>query len=362
MKSYIKFLSRNKLYTAIEAVGLTVSLAFVILIGTYVWQQYRIAYENPDHDRIYIVSDQETFGLGYYDKEDLETTIPEVEVAARYSIEMEEAYCIGGEPHLAIASWVDKEFFEIFPYHEVLEGSADLLDDPSNVFVSKSFANILSEDGKEVIGRQVYNYSDPERIYTISGVIDDFDQTLFIHSDLIFSVYDEFFEGFAKTKSRYGNIGNYATFFRVVEGTDRDELFAKVKPMIEEHYKDWVTPVMRDLDEVYFYDGAYMTHAASQPMLRLLLIVVIALLVSAIINYVNLTFAQTGKRAREMATRRLVGAQKNDIFLKSILESVAFTIVCFAAAILVAVALEPMLNSLLVVEFTDDLALRFRFQ
>ena len=32
MKSYLKFLSRNKLYTAIEAVGLAVSLAFVILL------------------------------------------------------------------------------------------------------------------------------------------------------------------------------------------------------------------------------------------------------------------------------------------------------------------------------------------
>ena len=40
MKSYLKFLSRNKLYTAIEAVGLAVSLAFVIIIGSYVWQQY----------------------------------------------------------------------------------------------------------------------------------------------------------------------------------------------------------------------------------------------------------------------------------------------------------------------------------
>ena len=47
MKSYLKFLSRNKLYTAIEAVGLAVSLAFVILIGSYVVQQYRMAHENP---------------------------------------------------------------------------------------------------------------------------------------------------------------------------------------------------------------------------------------------------------------------------------------------------------------------------
>jgi len=46
MESYLKFLSRNKLYTAIEAVGLAVSLAFVILIGS-LWQTLKAAKTNP---------------------------------------------------------------------------------------------------------------------------------------------------------------------------------------------------------------------------------------------------------------------------------------------------------------------------
>lgn len=52
MKSYLKFLSRNKLYTAIEAVGLAVSLAFVIVIFCYAWQQLSIAREAPDYKRL----------------------------------------------------------------------------------------------------------------------------------------------------------------------------------------------------------------------------------------------------------------------------------------------------------------------
>ena len=36
MKSYLRFLSRNKLYTAIEVVGLSVALAFVIVLGSYI--------------------------------------------------------------------------------------------------------------------------------------------------------------------------------------------------------------------------------------------------------------------------------------------------------------------------------------
>ena len=47
MKSYLKFLSRNKLYTVIEAVGLVVSLAFVIVIGASLRDQLRIAEDVP---------------------------------------------------------------------------------------------------------------------------------------------------------------------------------------------------------------------------------------------------------------------------------------------------------------------------
>ena len=55
MKSYLKFLSRNKLYTAIEFIGLSVALAFVIISFCYVVQQYAVTRENPDRERIYAV-------------------------------------------------------------------------------------------------------------------------------------------------------------------------------------------------------------------------------------------------------------------------------------------------------------------
>ena len=53
MKSYLKFLSRNKLYTAIEAVGLILSLAFVLLTGHFVWQQRQMTRNVPDYEDVY---------------------------------------------------------------------------------------------------------------------------------------------------------------------------------------------------------------------------------------------------------------------------------------------------------------------
>ncbi len=55
LKSFLKFLSRNKLYTVINVVGLSVSLMFVILIGIYVVQELSVDQFQQDGDRIYIL-------------------------------------------------------------------------------------------------------------------------------------------------------------------------------------------------------------------------------------------------------------------------------------------------------------------
>ena len=55
MKSYFKFLSRNKLYTAIEAVGLVVSLAFLLIIGSSIRDQRAIVKGVSDHENLYLV-------------------------------------------------------------------------------------------------------------------------------------------------------------------------------------------------------------------------------------------------------------------------------------------------------------------
>lgn len=90
MKSYLKFLSRNKLYTAIEAVGLVVSLAFVILIGSYVTQNLAVVYQQPGHDRIYGLGTTSNLGLSVWDKSSIEAQVPGIEAIARFGYATDE--------------------------------------------------------------------------------------------------------------------------------------------------------------------------------------------------------------------------------------------------------------------------------
>lgn len=70
--------------------------------------------------------------------------------------------------------------------------------------------------------------------------------------------------------------------------------------------------------------------------LRILLAAVLALLFFAVSNYINLTVANTGFRAKEMATRRLFGSSQIDISLKLIAESTLMVAACFAAGLALA--------------------------
>ena len=169
MKSYLKFLSRNKLYTAIQAVGLIVSLAFVLLTGHFVWQQRQMTRNVPDYQDVYTfyratsssTGIGQSWGFAFQARESL----PEVEKAAMFwkGLSEEDTVDADGTPLHAKSFMVGGDFFDIFPA-DFEEGSADVLQNPSNIIISRAFANRLGEENS-VIGRVI------DKEYTIAAII-----------------------------------------------------------------------------------------------------------------------------------------------------------------------------------------------
>ena len=359
MKSYLKFLSRNKLYTAIEAVGLAVSLAFVILIGSYVVQQYEVAHESPQWKRTFVLGTSEYLGLTYWDKEELEMNIPEVHAATHVAMLWQPLIRQGDQLLQCAGIEADAGFFKVFPQYHLVEGSADDFVGKEDILISESLARKLSVDGDNLIGK-VINVDQSDR--TIKGIFADFDGTFFMPYDIITHISGTWA---AEQERNFGSIGNYTTWFRVREDADPADVRNKVSALLHKNYDPiWSAEKVNAwkayrMDEAFFTTGNSngLTRQGNAQMLRLLTVVVLLLLLSAIFNYVNLSLALTGKRAKEMATRRLLGADKTGILWKYIGESVAFTAVCFGAALLLADLLAPMMNSLVSTGDPDELML-----
>ena len=66
MKSFFNFLKRNKLYALINLLGLTVSMAFVLLLAVYVQKQLSTDAFQENADRIYVIANEEKLNMGYW--------------------------------------------------------------------------------------------------------------------------------------------------------------------------------------------------------------------------------------------------------------------------------------------------------
>ena len=357
MKSYLKFLSRNKLYTAIEAVGLAVSLAFVILIGSYVVQQYQVAHESSAWESTFALGSDDFLGLTYWDKEELEMNIPEVEAATHMALLWQPVIQYGGERLQVAGIEGDADFFKVFPQYRLLEGNLDDFVGKDDILISESLAR---KTGVRI--GQTLRIEDAD--HTIKGIFADFEGAFFMPADIITNITATWA---AEAEKAFNSIGNYTTWFRVRKDADPSEVQAKVKALLHKNYDPTWSAERVDkwrayrMDEAFFFTGSSsgLTRTGNAQLLRLLTIVVLLLLLSAVFNYVNLSLALTGKRAKEMATRRLLGAGKTGILWKYIGESVAFTAVCFALALLLADLLAPMVNNLVSSSDPDEVMLGF---
>ena len=339
MKSYLKFLSRNKLYTAIEALGLAVSLAFVIIIGSYVWQQYAVTRENPDRERVYVPGTP-GFPALTYGFPDAIGNIPEIESVSRMCNVVVHPV-IRGENTEAESVGVEPEFFEICPQFRFVEGSADVLSVPNNAILSASFArkhNLSVGEALDITGSS----------YVVGAILEDLKGTVIKPYDIFLNaaVYKDEWQPF-------DNYGSTVTLIKVRPETDRKELYDKLESVCKDVYSSiygqsfFEHLELSRYDELFFKETEGFFRHGDKATLRILMLVGLLLLLSAILNYINLSVALTGKRAKEMAVRQLSGASRAGIIWKYLAESIAFTVVCFAAGLLLAEAFCPAMNALL---------------
>ena len=345
MKSYFRFLERNKAYTAVQFIGLAVSLGFVIIVFAYLVQELGKKYEFPYEDT-YAVASEEIFGMSYGTKDALDAAIPEIVLSSKFSLWNESVAEIGGKELTIERYSADKEFFGIFPL-KFLSGSPDVLDDYSNVLLSSHFAAEAFPEGNAE-GRTLI--IDGES-FTVAGVFEmDGDRGVLPYTDVVISIdhpviYDYYIN------NPNNNFGAFSVAVRLARGTDPEDFTAKATAVYEaafgESFELFLGPARAiRFDRLYFSDSGGNYVYGNRNMLLLLSLAGAALLISAVFNYVNLNTALSGKRAREMAVREIFGMGSRGLYRTWLKESFLFTSLCFAAGIIIAVSFAPYMERL----------------
>jgi putative ABC transport system permease protein len=355
MKSFWNFLKKNKLYGAINLVGLTVSMAFVLLLAVYVQRQLSTDSFQKNADRIYVIANEDNVTMGYWLDKHLKNNFPEIEKGCCVAnIASAAAFNINGERVYGSTMAADSTFFEMFSYDLVEGNKADWRVSQDRCMVSREFANSHFGD-KDPLGQIIsFNYEGSFQL-TVCGVYEDFGNSILKAPDvlirgdimpLINTSHDEYMS----------NAGGGICFVMAYPGADLQGRHDDILDWCEENF--WVYKSQYDkvriipLRDMYFLNegiryGSDTIQFGNRSFVNLLLAMCILLLAFAVLNYINMTTALTGFRAKEMATRRLVGADKRSIFFKVISESTLICGISMLLAILLAEALSPLASQIL---------------
>ena len=355
MKSFWNFLKKNKLYGAINLVGLTVSMAFVLLLAVYVQRQLSTDSFQENADRIYVIANEDNVTMGYWLDKHLKNNFPEIEKGCCVAnMSSSTAFSIDGERVYGSTMAADSTFFEIFSYDLVKGNKADWRVSWDRCMVSEEFANANFGE-KDPIGQIIqFNYEGSFPL-TVCGIYKEFGNSILKAPDVL--VRGEMMPKTNSSHDEYmSNAGGGICFVMAYPGADLLARQDDILSWCEEHF--WVYKSQYDkvriipLRDMYFLNegiryGSDTIQFGNRSFVNLLLAMCLLLLAFAVLNYINMTTALTGFRAKEMATRRLVGAEKRSIFLKVISESTIICAISMLLAILLAEALAPTASRIL---------------
>ena len=354
LKSSLVFWSRNKTYSFICLFGLIVSLIFIIIISNYTKNELFADSYHAKAERIYVLGNELVYGCAYKLADHLIDRYPEIEKICVCAANQSAPTEVGGNKFNVNITFVDTTFFNLFDFELISGDKKTALVAMNSAMISEKFANTAFAN-QDPIGKTLnLNGLDVQ----ITGVLENIESSLFPNHEVLIRMEQIVHWNPSMAAPDMGNAGSAVMFILAKEGTD---LTAKI-PEMYEFFKEiyWIYRgehvqklLLTPLREVYFSDISVNNfNQGNKTFVLILISISIAILIFAIINYINLTVAQTGFRAKEMASRRLLGASRFSIFAKLITESVLITFMAYAVALFLAIELEKPAGNLLSTELS----------
>ena len=355
-KNYFKITLRNikssKLYSALNIIGLAVGLASFILIALYV--QFELSFDkyHKNADRIYrVVREGKTFTPAPLGPA-LNENFPEVEAVTR--IIQNKNMLISHEKNHFIEEefyWAGPEIFNTFTIPFLVGDPKTALKDPFSIVLSQKTAKKYfgNEDplGKILVVNNQTNF-------TVTGVFSDIPANSHFIMDVIVP-YKDYFQIHGGDITHWG--ANFScTYFLLKEGLDPKILEGKIHPVIEKPlYEKYGYPkpypqmyFLQPITEIHLYSHRMQEISINNDIKYIYLFSSIAFLILfiACINYMNLATARSFRRGKEVGMRKVVGAQRKQLVLQFLGESVTMTILALILSILIILLILPAFNNL----------------
>src|SRR5688572_12094305 len=371
IENYLKIafrnLWRNKIFSAIKILGLSIGLTVCMLIFLYTKDEITYDQFHANKGQLYRVI--QTWQMGKNPSQTIGITngimgesfakeIPEVQQYVRINgvaVTVKKNNVVFTENPL----FVDDNFLAVFTF-PLLEGrKRTALQDPHSVVISQNLAKKYFGT-TDVTGRVMEVKLDTAfENFTITAVVENSPQNSTIKADMLISY--KFYEKYNSNKGWVG--GSLNTFILVSENANIPALESKMQALFDKNTKDEIAKAeqeegidiniklgLQPLTDIHLSRDAGpdngMSDGSNAAYSYILTCIAVFILIIACINFINLAVAQSLKRSKEIGIRKVVGSTRKQLVKQFLVESFVVSGIAFVFALLLTVAILPFFNEL----------------
>ena len=358
-KTSIRSIARNKLFSAINVVGLAISMSVCLLMISFLTELFSYDTFHPNGSQMYRLKTTNQF----LDNEPSEFASTSILAGKRLQQEVpgiEAAVILGrnfggdakiGDKTIPIGGlWASKEFFDVFPAFPLLQGNPETaLQQPNSIVLTEDAAIKLF--GKTDVMGEVIQLGSKNRSYTVTGIVQKPPHNSHFTFETLASLIT--FENIQKETPEdnywigWKNIWNNHVYVVLNENASIAQVSASMNKIAsEENAKDdRVKNYISFQPLASIMPGPDLSNNIGRSMdskiLWLLGGLTFVVMLSAGFNYTNLSIARSLRRAKEVGVRKVVGATRKQIFSQFIVEAVIISLIALVFATLLFFAIKP---------------------
>lgn len=369
LKNYIKIalrnLWKNKTFSFINVIGLSVGTLCCLYILFYVEGQYSYDKHHENVNDLYRVTTSLAFRSDKHNNASCSPPIapamkrdfPEVQQFTRvisnitknkYLIKYKENSFYEDE-----VVFVDSTFFDVFTYHFTNGQPEGVLSEPYSIVLLKKISDKLFGN-EDPVGKVIeINNENGIHDYKVTGVVDESLGKSHIRANMFIAMNSGGIGEYVLHNNTWAGNNFTYSYIKLSPKADATALEAKLPAFLLKYGADQLKEMGMDkqlhlqpVSSIHTTAGyeVEITKTISPSFLNILLLIAFIIQLIACINFMNLSTMRASIRAKEVGVRKVIGAERKDLIRQFMSESFLLSLTGVLIALPLLLLLLPYLN------------------
>lgn len=370
IKNYLKVALRNfvknKSFTVLSVLSLSIAIACVMLIGLYAKQEFSYDRFHEKSDSIYrlvthSMNQEAERTVGFVPlplAPHLKENFPSVENFARVWEYRRSMPVSNPERDLVFYEenfgWAEDTFFDMFDFRIVAGDRENPLDDFRSVVISESMAEKYFGDSNP-IGKPLYFQGETDIPLYVTAVMEDFPSNSHFQFDFVGNIKiaaEDFWAGGRVGQEFFDQWVNLfvPAYIQLAPGADLAPILAEASARENEYFEvpgSTYEVIAQPITDIHLYSaldvGEWGVNGSAANIYAVMVVGLIVLLLGCF-NFVNLVTAQAGNRVKEVGLRKTFGGTRKQLMGQYYMESLLLVLAAVVAAVVMVDLVQPWIS------------------